>query len=241
MNFNHSTDHVRTQSDVSVDTGLRSHMQSIYNRMTLGVLVTALTAWLVSSVPSLMALFLAGPQAILVMFAPMMIMWFGFRPERMDSKKLQIAFLAIAAVYGISFSVIALYFAKVTIVRAFLMTSILFASISIYGYTSRKNLTALGTFSAMGIMSIFILSIGTLVAGMFGIDTTAMQTIISAFSLLFFSGLTAWQTQAMKESYNVNYGKETNSRMAWAAALNLYISFVAMFQSILHLTSGRGE
>lgn len=223
----------------TIDTGLKAHMQSVYNRMTLGVLVTGLTAWFVSSSPLLLSLFMGGPQAFIIMFAPLAVIMFGFRPERMSSKQLSIGFFAISVLYGISFSVIALAFTGESIARAFFMATGLFAGLSIFGYTTKKDLSALGTFAIMGVIGLLVLSIGTMVAGMFGVDTSGMQLIISAIGIVAFSGLTAWETQATKEMYNPMAGEENNSRMAWAAALNLYISFIALFQYILQFVGNR--
>ncbi|MCF8495430.1 MAG: Bax inhibitor-1/YccA family protein [Alphaproteobacteria bacterium] len=213
----------------AIDAGLRAHMLSVYNRMTMGVLVTALTSFLVSSSPALLKLFLGGPQAYLIMFGPLLVLWFGFRPDRMSSRALMTAFLAISVLYGISFSVIFLAFAGETIARAFFVASGMFAGLSIYGYTTKKNLTALGTFVIMGIWGIFIASILNLFFA-----SPLMQNVIAAVGIIAFSGMTAWQTQMTKQTYSPSHGLEMNSRMAWAAALNLYISFIALFQYILH-------
>jgi len=228
-----------TRGSTAVDAGLKAHMQSVYNRMTAGVLITAITAWLVSSSPVLLKLFMGGPQAYIVMLAPIAILWFGFRPDRMAPSQLKLAFGALAVVYGISFSVIFKVFTGASIAQAFFMASALFAGLSIFGYVTKKNLDGLGTFAVMGVMGVFILSLGTLVAGMFGVNTSMMQTVISGLGLLAFSGLTAWQTQSTKEMYHPSHGDDANSRMAWAAALNLYVSFIAMFQYILHFVGNR--
>lgn len=223
----------------AIDAGLRAHMQRVYNRMTAGVLVTALTAWIVSSSPALMTLFLGGPQAFVVMLAPLAVVWFGFRPETMSSSKLRIAFFALCVLYGISFSAIALVFAKASIAKAFFVATGAFAGLSIFGYTTRKNLDGLGAFAVMGVWGLLFLGLGTMVAGLFGVETGGMQDLIAGIGILAFAGVTAWQTQATKEMYHASYGDETNSRMAWAAALNLYISFVALFQYILHFMGNR--
>lgn len=219
---------------VTYDAGLRAHMQRVYGRMTAGVLVTAMTAWIVAGTPFLLQLFLGGPQAYLVMFAPLAVLWFGFRPERMASRQLGMAFFAIAVLYGISFSVIALAFTGESIARAFFVASSMFAGLSIFGYTTRKDLTGLGTFAIMGVMGVFFASIGTMIAGAFGVQTTMMQNMIAGVGIIAFAGLTAWETQSTKEMYNAGYGEEMLSRMAWAATLNLYISFIAMFQYLMH-------
>ena len=222
-----------------IDAGLRRHMGSVYNRMAVGVLITAITAWVVSHTPALLALFLGGPQAYVVMLAPLAVVWFGFRPERMSSSKLMLAFGAICVLYGISFASIFIVFTGESIARAFFMAAALYAGLSIYGYTTKKNLDALGTFAVMGVLSVLVLSLGTMVAAMFGADVTLMTSVISGLGLLAFSGITAWETQRTKEMYDPAYGGEANSRMAWSAALSLYISFIAIFQYILHFVGNR--
>lgn len=223
----------------SIDVGLKNHMQSVYNRMTAGVLITGLVAWFVGNSPALLQLFMGGPQAYIVMLAPLAIVWFGFRPERMTPNQLMLAFGALAVVYGISFATIFKVFTGESIAQAFFMASALFAGLSIFGYVTKKNLDALGTFAVMGVMGVLVLSIGTMVAGMFGVNTSMMQTVISGIGLVAFSGVTAWQTQNTKEMYNASYGSDANSRSAWSAALSLYISFIAIFQYILHFVGNR--
>ena len=134
----------------AIDAGLKAHMQNVYNRMTAGVFITALTAWFVSTNPVLLNLFMGGPQAYIVMLAPLAIIWFGFRPERMTPKQLMLAFGALAVVYGISFSVIFKVFTGASIAQAFFMATALFAGLSVFGYVTKKSLDALGTFAEIG-------------------------------------------------------------------------------------------
>lgn len=222
-----------------IDAGLRRHMQNVYNRMVAGVLITGVTAWLVSNSPFLLSLFLGGPQAYLIMFAPLAVVWFGFRPERMSNNQLMLAFGGICVLYGISFATIFLAFTGESIARAFFMATALYAGLSIFGYVTKKNLDALGTFAVMGVIGVLVLSVGTMIAGAFGASTDMMQNVIAGLGLLAFSGVTAWQTQSMKEMYSPNYSDADNSRMAWSAALTLYISFIAIFQYILHFVGQR--
>lgn len=228
-----------TRAGANIDAGLKAHMQSVYNRMTAGVFITAITAWMVSQSPALMQFFLGGPQMYIVMLAPLAVLWFGFRPDRMSPSQLMLTFGVLSVLYGISFSVILLAYTATSIAQAFFMATALFAGLSIFGYATKKNLDGLGTFAVMGVWGVFILSIGTMVAGAFGVETSGMQTIISGLGLLAFSGVTAWQTQTTKEMYHPSNGADANSRMAWAAALNLYISFIAIFQYILNLVGNR--
>lgn len=224
---------------VEYDLDLRRHMQRIYNRMALGVLVTAIAAYVVSSSPALLALFLGGPQAYIIMLAPIAVVWFGFNPTSMSSSKLRLSFFAISILYGVSFSVIALAYSGESIARAFFLASAMFAGLSIFGYTTKKSLTGLGSFAAMGVMGVFFMSIGTMIAGMFGVETSMMHNVIAGIGIIAFSGITAWQTQTMKEMYSPNTSDEMNDRMAWSAALTLYISFIALFQYILHFLGNR--
>ena len=217
-----------------IDAGLRAHMLSIYNRMTLGVLVTALTALGVASSPALMALLLGGPQAYVIMLAPLAVLWFGFNPMTMTSSKLRISFLLISVLYGVSFAAIFHVFTGQSIAQAFFIATGMFAGLSIFGYTTRKNLDGLGSFAVMGVWGVFILAI----VNMF-FQNDMMANVISGMAILAFSGLVAWQTQSMKEMYHPSAGDEANSRMGWAAALNLYVSFIALFQHILHLFGNR--
>lgn len=218
-----------------IDAGLRAHMSSVYNRMTIGVLITAITAWVVSSSPGLMALFLGGPQMYLVMFAPLAIVWFGFNPRTMSSQKLMLAFSAVSILYGISFSTLAYAFAGADIARAFFITSAMFAGISIFGYTTKKDLSAMGTFCMMALLGLIIVSL----VGIFVPFSSGVETMLSYGIVLVISGLTAWETQATKQMYHSSYGEEANSRMAWASALSLYINFVIMFTHILQLMQNR--
>lgn len=229
----------QTKTGAEIDAGLKAHMSNVYAKMTAGVLVTAIVAMVVGSSPLLLSLFLGGPQAYIVMLAPLAIIWFGFRPERMTPKQLTMGFFALAAVYGISFASIAVVATQdaafaMDVARAFFIATAMFAGVSIFGYTTKKDLGPMQSFLTMGI-------IGLVAASLLNIffQSTAMSNLIAGFGILLFSGLTAWQTQQIKEMYSPNMPKDHSERMAWAAALNLYISFIAMFQYVLHFLQQR--
>jgi FtsH-binding integral membrane protein len=217
-----------SRAGAGIDTGLQRHMQSIYNRMTLGVLVTAVVSWLVASSPALIQFFLGGPQAYIVMFAPVLVVWFGFNPMTMSESKLRLSFFAISALYGISFSVIFMAYTHESIAKAFFIATGMFAGLSIFGYVTKRDLTALGSFAVMGIWGVFLMGLVNLF-----LHNEGLADMLSVMGIVAFSGLTAWQTQAMKEMYHPAHGAEGNSRMAWSAALTLYISFIALFMHIL--------
>lgn len=212
------------------DEGLRAHMLRVYNRMTVGVLVTAITALVVASSPALLQFFVGGPQVYLIMFAPMAIVLFGFNPAKMSSSQLRISFLAISALYGISFSVILLVFTGESIARAFFIASAMFAGLSIFGYTTKKDLSPMVSFLVMGMVGVLVMSL----LNQFIFKSPQLFDFVSMAGIVVFAGLTAWQTQATKLSYNPSNTDEINSRMSWMSALNLYIAFIAMFQFILH-------
>ena len=219
------------------DAGLRAHMLRIYNRMTLGVLTTGLVAYAFAA-SGLVSVLYANPiLAIILAFSPLAVVWFGFRPDRMSSGKLQFSFFLISALYGLSFSSIFLVYAGTDIARAFFLAAASFAGLSLFGYTTKKNLDGMGSFLIMGMFGLIILS----VVNMF-MASTVMQNVVAGAGILIFSGLTAWETQKMKEMYNPAYDDETASRVGWASALNLYISFIALFHYILHFVGmARGE
>ena len=227
------------QSATRINAGLRKHMNNIYARMSGGVLITALVALVVGTSPFLLNLFLGGPQRYIVIFAPLAIIWFGFRPEKMKASQLMMAFYGIAVVYGISFAAIAAVATNdpafaVSVAKAFFIATSMFAGLSIIGYTTKKDLSGMQTFLSMGIIGL----VGISVMNIF-FQSNMMSNLIAGAGILLFSGLTVWQTQAMKRMYSPNTPAELASRMAWAAALNLYISFIAMFQYILHFMNQR--
>lgn len=229
----------REQSTTRMDAGLRKHMNNIYARMSGGVLITALVALVVGSSPTLLQLFLGGPQRYIVMFAPLAIIWFGFRPEKMKASQLKMAFFGLAIVYGISFAAIAAIATAdpafaVAVAKSFFIATAMFAGLSILGYTTKKDLSGMQTFLSMGIIGLVAFSVMSIF-----FQSTMMSNLIAGAGILLFSGLTVWQTQAMKQMYSPNMPAELASRMGWAAALNLYISFIAMFQYILHFMSNR--
>jgi hypothetical protein len=183
---------------------------------------------------------MGGPQMWLIMLAPLAIVFFGFNPVKMSSNAMRISFIVLSVLYGLSFATIFAVFTNESIARAFFIAAIMFAGISIFGYTTKKNLDALGTFAIMGMWGVFAATIVALVMPMFGAEVpTLMSNIIAGVGILVFSGLTAWETQRMKEMYNAGDDAEMSSRMSWLSALNLYISFIAIFQYLLQFLGQR--
>lgn len=217
-----------------LDIGLRNHMQRIYNRMTVGVLITGIVAFFVGNSPELLQMLLGGPQKWIVMLAPLAIVMFGFNPSRMSSSALSVSFVVLSVLYGLSFAAIFAVFTGESIAKAFFVAAGMFAGVSILGYTTKKDLSGLGSFAMMGIIGVLILSVINIFMA-----SSLMSNVIAAVGIVAFAGMTAWETQRMKEMYSSRDDAEMSSRMSWMAALNLYISFIAMFQYVLQFMGNR--
>lgn len=237
--FNKQTDAVQNQGQraASYDEGLRRHFGRVYNTMALGLLITGLSAYVLSNVTPLMNLVFGTPLAYVVMFAPMIFLMFGFTPDRIarkSSAQLRTMFYAFCAVFGLSFSAIFLVFAGADIARAFFVTAATFMAMSIYGYTTKADLSKLQSFLIMGTIGLLI----AIVVNLF-LQSEAMHFIISCIGVLCYTLWTAFHTQQIKESYSASYGDESNAKMALMGALNLYIDFMMLFQFILSLMANR--
>jgi len=218
----------------SFDAGLRSHMLRIYSRMSLGVLVTAIVSFFVGNSPELLQMLLGGPQKWIVILAPLAIVFFGFNPAKMSSNALRISFLLLSAVYGVSFASIFALFTGESIAKAFFVAASMFAGLSLYGYSTKRDLSGMRSFLVMGMIGLIVLSL----VNMF-VESSLMGNVISAAGIIVFAGMTAWETQNMKQIYSPRTDPEIASRISWMGALNLYISFIAMFQYVLHFMGNR--
>ncbi|WP_116132196.1 Bax inhibitor-1/YccA family protein [Tropicimonas sp. IMCC34043] len=238
-----------------IDEGLRAHMNKVYGTMSVGMLITALAAWAVaglavSSVPSAYqigadtyltsfgAAIYASPLKWLVMFAPLIFV-FGFSAgiNRMSAATAQVVFYAFAAVMGLSLSSIFLVFTATSIAQVFLITSISFAGLSLYGYTTKKDLSGMGTFLMMGLIGLIVASLINLF-----MQSSAMAFAISVIGVLIFAGLTAYDTQRIKNTYvemAVHGDKEWLGKAAIMGALSLYLDFINMFMMLLQLFGNR--
>ncbi len=244
-----NTGTVGTRS-AAVDAGLRAHMNKVYGTMSVGMLITAAAAWAiaglaVSDVPSEYALregqyltglgvaLYASPLKWVIMFAPLAFLFFGWGAlmRRGSAALVQTGFFIFAAVMGISMSSIFLLFTGVSIVQTFLVTAIAFAGLSLYGYTTKKDLSGMGTFLMMGVIGLLV----AMVINLF-LQSGVMMMAISAIGILIFAGLTAFYTQDIKSTYvaHAMHGdQEWLDKAASDGALSLYISFLNMFQFLL--------
>jgi FtsH-binding integral membrane protein len=218
-----------------VDEGLRRHMLRVFNYMASGVLLSGLVALGVASSPALSAAIFGTPLKWVAMFAPLaFVMFFTFRIERMSASAAQMAFWAFAAVMGVSLASVFLVFTGVSIARTFFIAAAMFGATSLYGYTTKRDLSRFGSFLIMGL-------IGVVIAGLVNIflGSTLLQMVVSIAGVIVFTGLTAWDTQSIKTQYAYHNDDETQGKLAVFGALSLYLNFVNIFQLLLSFTGER--
>ncbi|HEY0837497.1 MAG TPA: Bax inhibitor-1/YccA family protein [Azospirillum sp.] len=217
------------------DMGLRQHMLRVYNYMMLGLAITGVVAFLVSSTPALYVPIFTTPLKWVVMLAPLgFIMVLSWRFQSMSVGALQATFWAFCAVMGVSMASIFLVFTGASIARVFFITAATFAAMSLWGYTTKADLSKMGAFLMMGLIGIVIASLVNIFVG-----SSALQFAISVIGVLVFTGLTAYDTQRIKEEYAEGYGHEANMKLAVMGALGLYLNFINLFQMLLNLMGQR--
>jgi hypothetical protein len=217
------------------DEGLRQHMLRVYNYMGVGLAVTGLVAFFVASTPALYVPIFQTPLKWVVMLAPLAFVFFlSFRMQTVSAAKAQMLFWAFCAVMGLSLASVFLVFTGASIARTFFITATMFGATSLYGYTTKRDLSKFGSFLIMGLIGIIIASLVNLFIG-----SSALQFAISIIGVLVFTGLTAYDTQSIKEQYAEGFGHEANNKMAVFGALSLYLNFINLFQLLLSLTGER--
>jgi FtsH-binding integral membrane protein len=213
---------------VSVDAGLRRHMLSIYNYMASGVLLTGIVA-LLTATSGLVYSITSGPLAWIVMLSPLAIVFaMSFGANRFSTPTLQAMFWGFAALMGLSLSTIFLVYTGSSIAATFFATAGAFAGLSLYGYTTQRDLSGFGTFLIMGVIGLLIAS----VINMF-VQSTALMWAVSFLGVLIFAGLTAYDTQRLKEQYYQISGSEWAGKAVVLGALSLYLDFINMFLFLL--------
>ena len=214
------------------DTGLRAYMLRVYNYMASGVLLTGVVALLFALSGYAAQVFTQpGPLKYVIMFAPLLIVFaMSFGQNRMSTSTLQAMFWGFAVLMGLSLSTIFLQYTGTSIASAFFATAAGFAALSLYGYTTKRDLSAFGTFLIIGV-------VGLLVASVINIFTqsSTLALVISAVGVLLFAGLTAYDTQRTKELYYQVAGSDMEGKLVVMSALSLYLDFINMFLFILRL------
>ena len=222
-------------SRVDVDEGLRRYMLRVYNYMMLGLALTGVVAFAVSSSPAAMQLIFGTPLMWVVMLAPLaFVMILSFGLHRLSTPMTQLLFWAFAGAMGLSLSSIFIAYTGASITRVFFITASTFAALSIYGYTTKKDLSGWGTFLFMGLIGIIIASIVNIF-----LASSMMHFIITVGGVLVFAGLTAYDTQKIKSEYMVSDSGELAEKKAVSGALRLYLDFINLFIMLLHLFGNR--
>ena len=238
----------KTSDQANVDEGLRTYMLKVYNYMTTGLLVTGLVAYFfgkasiitnsagdIVGLTSIGALLFNSPLMWVVMLAPLgFVFYLSARINKMSISSAQLTFWIFSAIMGLSLSSIFIQFTGASIARVFFITSETFAGMSLYGYTTKKDLTKLGGFLMMGLIGIIIASIVNIFIG-----SSAMQFAISVIGVLIFVGLTAYDTQKIKNMYYAGDSESIGSKKALMGALRLYLDFINLFILLMQLFGQR--
>tara|TARA_B100000674_G_scaffold406308_1_gene353273 strand:+ start:127 stop:885 length:759 start_codon:yes stop_codon:yes gene_type:complete len=251
MDFNRNN--ILNQTKVSkktvvMDEGLRAYMLKVYNYMATGILLTGIIALLSFKMSVVTdnsgaivgftqfgnALFLSGLKWV-VMLAPLAVVFYmSFGIAKMSSSKAQTVFWIFAALMGLSLSWILLVYTGVSVARVFFITSATFGAMSIYGYTTKRDLTKLGSFLMMGLIGIIIASLVNIF-----LKSSMMYFVISILGVLIFVGLTAYDTQKIKNMYTASDSGELIGKKAVMGALTLYLDFINLFIMLLRLFGQR--
>ncbi|MBK8440003.1 MAG: Bax inhibitor-1/YccA family protein [Rhodobacter sp.] len=227
-----------------IDEGLRAHMNKVYGLMSVAMLLTAGVAWGVGTSDALLAIF-RDPISLrpnilgwVVMFAPLvMVFAFGALINRLSVAAAQLFFYAYAAVMGLSLAWIFRVFTDTSIASTFLVTAIAFSSLSLYGYVTKRDLAPMGTFLIMGLVGLIV----AMIVNMF-LQSSGLAFAIPFIGVLIFAGLTAWDTQNIKNTYiehAVHGDQEWLGKAAIMGALNLYLDFINLFMFLLQFLGNR--
>jgi hypothetical protein len=234
------------RAGVAVDQGLRAYMLRVYNYMALGLAITgaaALGTFMMAvdrsggtaKLTAFGSLIYTSPLKWVVIFAPLALVFLlSFRIERMSVAAAQATFWIYAALVGLSLSVIFLVYTGQSITQVFFVTAASFGALSLYGYTTQRDLSAMGAFLMMGLFGVIIATLVNIF-----LQSTMMQLIISIVGVVVFAGLTAWDTQRIKEMYLEADDEVVAGRKAVMGALALYLDFINLFMMLLQLFGRR--
>ena len=240
-NYQNRMAQTRAQTGAMIDEGLRAYMLKVYNLMALALVITGVAAFatysFAASNPAFQQLLYASPLRWAIMLAPLALVFFlSFRIQNMSVSAAQTTFWVYAALMGVSLSSIFIVFTGQSIVQTFFVTAASFGALSLYGYTTKKNLSGLGSFLIMGLFGLIIASIVNIF-----LASSALQFAISAIGVLIFAGLTAYDTQKIKEMYFDGDDVAVAGRKAIMGALTLYLDFINLFTFLLQFLGNRDD
>ena len=252
--FDRPTVAARPGTAAVIDEGLRSYMLKVYNYMGIGLVVTGLVAWFaaqaaVTTDPNAAVGQLANGQLVtqwgaLLYTSPLMwvialsplaiVLVLSFGINRLSVPAAQAIFWGFSALMGLSLSSIFLVYTDASIAKMFFITAATFGAMSLYGYTTKRDLTSIGNFLIMGLIGLIIASIVNIF-----MQSSMLEFAISVIGVLIFVGLTAYDTQKIKESYSASFGADVLAKGAIMGALNLYLDFINLFMMLLRLFGNR--
>ena len=236
----------------AIDEGLRAHMNKVYGTMSVGMLITALAAWAIAGLATttdpaaaagqmgngklltgLGVTLYTTPLKWVIMFAPLAFLFLGWGAmlRRANAATVQVGFFAFAALIGLSLSSVFIFYTAFSITQTFLITAIAFAGLSLWGYTTKKDISGWGSFLIMGVIGLIVAMIVNIFLG-----SPAIMFAISILGLLIFAGLTAYDTQNIKNTYLAHAhasDQDWLDKSAIHGAMNLYLDFINMFQFLL--------
>ena len=232
---------------LAIDAGLRAHMIRVYNYMAAAVGVTGVVAWLtfqmaattnaagqVTLTPLGQTLF-GSWMVFVLMLAPLaLVFYLSFRIDRLEAGTARVLFFVYAALLGVSLATIFMAYTETSITRVFFISAAAFGALSLYGYTTQRDLTGMGSFLIMGLFGVII----AMLVNLF-LKSSALDFIISMVGVLVFAGLTAWDTQKIKEMYDPMDDGSVGGRKAVMGALSLYLDFINLFLMLLRLVGDR--
>ncbi|WP_375626129.1 MULTISPECIES: Bax inhibitor-1/YccA family protein [unclassified Bartonella] len=237
-----------SHADASIDQGLRDYMLGVYNTMAIGLLITAAAAYAIVSLAtttdmgqaaaqinssvyltSFGVTFYTSPFSYIVMFAPLIaVLFLSFKINTLSTNAARSLFFGYAALVGLSLSSIVLRYTTESVVQTFVISAATFGALSLYGYTTKRDLTAIGSFLFIGLIGLFLSMIVNIFLG-----SSALQFAISVIGVFIFAGLTAYDTQSIKLMYYEGDESDTRGRKVIMGALNLYLDFINMFVFLL--------
>lgn len=228
-----------TQAAAGYDAGLRAHMLRTYNYIGIGLAISAFTAFLTANIPGAFAFIFSAGWGTVIQLAPLAILFFlMFKANSMSRNGLLTSFWVFAAMKGVALSYIFALYGMGDITRALLITAAVFGGMSLYGYNTKRDLTGLGFFLMAGVWALFLSAMVVLGMSLFGIATGAAGFVISSLLALVVVGLTAYETQQLKNSYYQLSG-EMLDKISILTALNLYINIIIIFQYVLRFMGNR--
>ncbi|MES2666944.1 MAG: Bax inhibitor-1/YccA family protein [Pseudomonadota bacterium] len=221
-----------------IDAGLRAHMNKVYGLMSVGMAITGGVAWAIGTNDAMVEAIFATPLKWVVMFLPLiMVFAFGALLPRLSVAAAQLFFYVYAAAMGLSLSFIFAVYTSTSIATTFFVTAIAFAGLSLYGYTTKKDLSGMGTFLMMGLIGLLVASVVNIF-----LASSALAFAVSVIGVLIFAGLTAYDTQNIKNTYlqHAQMGdQEWLGKSAIMGALSLYLDFINMFMFLLNFMGNR--